>query len=256
MAKDKPIKINDKDEPQKTYVHIILDKSGSMSIIRSETVTHFNEQVQELQKKTTEGMDTLVSLTVFDSSVDHKFLRKPVKNLKELALDEYQPCGTTALYDAIGFSLDDLSLAKDIKDENVAVLVVVLSDGAENSSTTYRQAAIAGRIKELRATGRYTFVYIGANQNLEEVSKRLSIPKTNMLRFASSASGVRGMSAAHVGSVGTYMISRSKGVLATHDFYSPDDQAKADLVPESKSSDPSPDAVKITSTTGSDPDGK
>jgi uncharacterized protein with von Willebrand factor type A (vWA) domain len=251
MAKDKPLKVNDKDETKKTYVHIILDKSGSMQTIRNETVQHFNEQVQELQKKTEGDMETCVSLTVFDGEVHHKFLRKSVKELQD-----YKPSGSTALYDAVGESLDDLGLAKDINDDNVAVLVIVLSDGEENSSTTYNQETIANRIKQLRATDRWTFVYIGANQNLEEVSRRMAIPRSNMLKFAASASGVRGMSAAHTNSVGTYMRARSKGVLFSNDFYTPDDQAQADLVGDSQTSDSSPDVVKSSTTGGSDSDGK
>jgi uncharacterized protein YegL len=255
--KNKPIKVNDKDEIQKTYVHLILDKSGSMQVIRAETVSHFNEQVQELQKRTTEGMETVVSLTVFDGTVKHKFLRKPVKSLEELTAEDYQPSGSTALYDAIGQSLDDLERkAKDINDDNVAVLMVVLSDGEENSSTMFTQQIIADRIKRLRATDRWTFVYIGANQNLEDVSKRLAIPRTNMLRYTSDSVGTRGMTVAHTASVGSYMASRSVGLMATNDFYSGDGQAKADLVTESKTSDPSPDAVTPSSTTGSGSDSK
>jgi uncharacterized protein YegL len=258
MAKDKPIKINDKDDVKKTYVHIILDKSGSMQIIRAETISHFNEQVQELQKKTTEDMETMVSLTVFDGEVEHKFLRQPVKSLQEIGPKDYRPSGSTALYDAVGQALDDLERkAEDINDDNVAVLMIILSDGEENSSTMYTQEIIASRIKKLRATDRWTFVYIGANQDLEVVAKKLAIPRTNMLQYTSDRLGTKGMNQVHVASVGNYMCCRAAGAMSLDaDFYNEDDQAKVDLSTSSKTSDPNPDVVTPSSTSGSSSDGK
>ena len=149
--------IVDENQKLKTYIHIILDQSGSMQTIKKETISHFNEQIQEIKLKNKKNMDTLVSLTVFNENVTDKFLNKPIKKLAEINDKTYNPNGMTALFDAIGFSIQKLNSLPDIKDENTAVLVVILTDGWENASTTHSQKEIAAQIRELEATKQWTF---------------------------------------------------------------------------------------------------
>jgi hypothetical protein len=228
MIAEKVIRVNDDDQKLKTYIQIIVDRSGSMDCIRKETIAHFNEQVQEIKGRDSDKMETFVSLTVFNTDIDFVINEEPADSLKELTEADYYPNGGTALFDAIGLSLDKLEQLEDIEKEHVSALVIVLTDGWENSSKIYKQPQVAARIKKLRDTKRWTFVYIGANQDLEKVSQDLNIPQTNMLNYCSDSVGTTSMTRRHRASVGEYMTSRSLGVAAVSDFYASPEESNSD----------------------------
>lgn len=216
--KPKAVKVTAK--PLKTYVAMILDESSSMGVIKAETIQHFNEQVEQIVKDSA-GMDTRVSLTVFGSEVTSVFFDESLDKLQPLTARNYNPNGMTAMYDGIGETIDRMRKEiKDIDDKDVAILMVIVSDGQENNSKKYKQTDIAERIKHLQGTKRWTFTYLGANQDLSVVSAALNIPAGNMLAFVADSSGMNAASASHAKSLGTYMTSRRSGSTQSHDFYS------------------------------------
>ena len=107
--------------------------------------------------------------------------------VKELTAETYRPDCCTALYDAMGISLNALR-KKVVEDDKV--LVTVVTDGYENASKEYSGKAIKALVDDLKAKG-WVFAYIGANQDVEAVAATISI--TNTLRFNATSSGVRGM---------------------------------------------------------------
>lgn len=81
-------------------VHVVLDRSGSMEIIRDETISSFNAYVEQLAKDTPGAM---LSLTQFDSQgIDLVINGEDISHVKPLNRDTYQPRSYTPLYDAIG----------------------------------------------------------------------------------------------------------------------------------------------------------
>jgi len=210
----KPIKIG------KTYIALILDSSGSMASIKGETINHFNEQIEQIAKDSV-GLDTSVSLATFNSEVDIKFFNNPVNDLKPLTLKTYFPNGYTSLYDAVGITVDRLlAECKDIKKKDTAVLVVILSDGQENSSQKYTIEDIAERIQELQNTKRWTFTYLGANQDLSKIEQQLHIPAGNISAFVANTAGMAAATNLSVGSSQSYMTSRRLGETQTYGYYS------------------------------------
>jgi Mg-chelatase subunit ChlD len=205
----------------KNYVLMILDKSGSMTALQNEIVGGFNDQLKVIREENTKyGMKSLVSLVTFSSRVDTPIAwLEDIDTIKELTAEEYKPDGMTAMYDAIGDSIEKLMQVPDANDEGTAFLVIIISDGQENNSTKYTGQKIAELIDSCQKTGRWTFTYIGANQDLSQVSKHLNIDVNNTLRFAATAAGVNMMESDMSMGTSTYYASRSRGITSLKSMY-------------------------------------
>lgn len=208
---------------KKVRIGFAIDRSGSMEPLRNEVVTGFNEQVDAINKNATE--DTKVSLVTFATTVKEHFINEPVAKLEKLTTDKYVPSGWTALNDAVAHLISRLEQSEDANDPNTAFLITVISDGAENQSKEFAghkgRLALASKIKSLQDTGRWTFTYLGANQDMAQVSQELNIPIQNTQAFAASAGGTR--SAMHLNKTATemYLGSIKKGSkMSVADFYS------------------------------------
>lgn len=206
----------------KNYIAIILDRSGSMGSMRKEAVDAFNQQVKAIREGS-KDMETKVSLVTFSTIADvPKIWNQAVGKLKTLQESSYKPDGMTAMYDAVGETITKLKAVPDADDPNVSFLVVVISDGVENNSKRFNSAQVAELVKSLQDTNRWTFTYLGANQDLSKVSQSLNIPMGNTMSFAATPSGLK--NAASVNAVGTnsYLTSRMRGQTCSVDFYNQD----------------------------------
>lgn len=194
---------------KKTYVSIVLDQSGSMSNIWDDTIGSFNIQVEAI-KSGAKGTDTFVTLTLFDYNSDIKYFAQPVEKLVELTRSTYKPNGGTAMYDAIGLTIDRMQKEiPDIDDPNTAVLFVIITDGQENSSKTISASMIGEIIKSLNKTKRWTFSVLGANINLEALAGTLNIATSNMASYTADSVGVASAAAYTTESYGRYFSSRN-----------------------------------------------
>jgi uncharacterized protein YegL len=204
-------------EPMITRVALVIDKSGSMSNIQKQALSGLNEQIQALRES--EAGDTYVTLIQFDSQVKVSFNQKNSKELKNLEPADYRPTGGTAMYDAVGTAIDRL-LEEQNAVENVAYLVIVISDGEENSSRRVSQWQLASQIKELQATGKWTFTYMLSNVDLS-VARNLGVWSGNIAAWNSnSALGATAGFATVTNSTAGYLRSRSvTGNAANTSFY-------------------------------------
>jgi len=205
----------------KTRIAILLDSSGSMGTLRSEAVAMFNQQIETI-KNSSEGIDTKVSFVTF-STTSHEpiFFNENVDKLVPLTLEQYVPGGWTAMYDCVGTTIDSLIKLPEFSDPNCSFLFIIISDGQENYSRLYNAEGIAGRIKVLQSLGRFTFTYLGANQDLSVVSRTLNIPMGNTYTFTSSSAGVGLASSANSVSTANFMRGVAGGQTASTNFYSP-----------------------------------
>lgn len=151
---------------QKTQIFnvIILDRSGSMQRIRQAAVDGFNETlvgIKKAQEKFADTQEHFVSLVTFCScETCNVFDKVPVGKAHPLSMNDYEPCCSTPLYDAMGFTLT--AMHKQIKDiEDVAVVVTIITDGYENASKEYNGSSIKALVEKLRKEG-WTFTYMGA----------------------------------------------------------------------------------------------
>lgn len=167
---------------------LILDRSGSMGSVRKETINNFNEQIQMIKslEKRYPGQKYNVSLVLFNHDIDVKFLCKPTSEIKEFTEKDYIPDGTTALHDACGKGISELE-KKTSKGNNV--VVVIMTDGHENSSTEYSYKAITSTIDRKKKDG-WTISYMGADQDAMAAAKSLHIPVSNSINYNNTNVGI------------------------------------------------------------------
>lgn len=168
---------------------IIIDESGSMCSIKKDAVDNVNETIQTIRsaQRKNEDQEHFVTLVTFNNDVKTIYECVPVAEVKELNEETYRPDCCTALYDAMGFSIN--ALRKNVA-ENDRVLVTVVTDGYENASREYSGKAIKSLVDELKSQN-WVFAYIGANQDVEKVAATISI--TNVMKFEASSEGTRMM---------------------------------------------------------------
>lgn len=178
---------------KKTLYHFVLDKSGSMSNCIESTVNGYNAQLETIQKLQKEFPEQqfLVSLTIFDDIVDNVQLNQTIDAVKFLNTSRYRPGGTTALLDAIGMSINSIRIANESKilNNEMSIVMVILTDGLENASREFTFHQIAKTIKSLDDTEKWTFNFLGADIDAIHTSKMLNIKTENVVSFSKSDMG-------------------------------------------------------------------
>jgi uncharacterized protein YegL len=136
----------------------LLDRSGSMQSCVDDTIGGFNAFV-ESQK----SFGGTMTLCLFDHEFDVVYDKVPIDQVVPLTKETYMPRGGTALHDAMGQVLK-MNLSDD-------TMVIILTDGEENSSNKYT----AAHVKDLVDTKPWKFVYLGANQDAVLTAQGLGI---------------------------------------------------------------------------------
>ncbi|MDA2923165.1 hypothetical protein MYX65_00660 [Acidobacteria bacterium AH-259-L09] len=142
-----------------------------------------------------------------------------VAELKEISYNEYRPDGMTAMLDGVAATIDKLELQDDIRESQVAVLMLIISDGMENNSRIETYESVSERVKRLSATGRWTFTYLGSNQDLSQAAQNLNIPVGNVQAFASTPMGTKTAYASMSTGTQSYFERRATGQTQTSSFY-------------------------------------
>ncbi len=178
---------------KKTLYHFVLDKSGSMSSCRETTIKGFNSQletIQQLQKEFPK-QEFEVSLTLFDDTIDNVFSNVGLNTFKKLTPSMYIPKGCTALLDAIGMSINHIRMTNEsnILNNEMSVVMVILTDGMENASREFTYHTIAKTIKVLEETEKWSFTFLGADIDAVHTSKMLNIREENVVSFNKSDMG-------------------------------------------------------------------
>ena len=168
---------------------IIIDESGSMEVIKQQAINSVNETIQTIRaaQERNENQEHYITLVSFNDRVKTINDCESIDNVQELTASTYIPGCCTALYDAMGMSLN--ALRKKVADID-KVLVTVVTDGYENASREYSGKAIKALVEELKAKG-WVFAYIGANHDVEAVAASMSI--TNTMSFEATDEGVADM---------------------------------------------------------------
>ncbi len=174
-----------------TLYHFIVDQSGSMSGMESQTIAGFNTQLKTIQelKQTHVDQTYLCSLTFFNHDVIDLIQSNDVGQIKDLSTETYIPNGTTALLDGIGKSIYSIKqrYGKDIAEDKMSVVLIIITDGHENASRMYSYHDVAHLIKELDETGKWTFSFLGADFDAIHTSHMLNIRKENVMNFSKSS---------------------------------------------------------------------
>lgn len=131
-------------------VYILLDRSGSMSNLWSEAIGSINAYVEKLPKETD------VYMAVFDNEYD-VIRQSKAGSWKPVTNEDASPRGMTALYDASARILQ-----RAIDDNSEKTVVVVMTDGEENSSRNYKHSDIKDLVSKVDAK-KWELIFLGAN---------------------------------------------------------------------------------------------
>ena len=173
-----------------TELVFILDRSGSMSGLESDTIGGFNGM---LTQHRSEGGDVLVSTVLFDHENEVIHDRVRIADVPALTSKEYYTRGCTALLDAMG---DGIRHIKNVhkyarpEDRPARTMFIITTDGMENSSTRYTADQVRAMVKQQEKAG-WAFVFLGANIDAVEVAGGLGIRPEFAAEFACDAAGVR-----------------------------------------------------------------
>lgn len=168
------------DKTNKILVSVILDRSGSMETTKAQTIEGYNHYLDELRKDT--ATEYTVTLTQFDLSggapdLTISYSDKPLADVPALTPQTYEPRGLTPLYDAIG------ECVRRTEPHGRGVIVVVITDGAENASREFTNESVKALIKQKESEG-WTWCFLGANIDAYAVGGSIGVAATNTANYA------------------------------------------------------------------------
>lgn len=170
---------------------LVVDESGSMSIIRRQALVGINETLTTIQKmqETHKNLEQRVTLITFDSTHTNVFYDNVrASNANPLKAKDYNPCGATPLYDAIGMGIAKINA---LTTEDDSVLVTIITDGEENCSEEYSLKTIKNLIEKLKKQN-WTFTFIGTDDlDVENIALDMGID--NHLQFSEDEAGTKAM---------------------------------------------------------------
>lgn len=160
------------EQNKTTYYHLIVDKSGSMSDSVPVTLSTINEQLDTIRNlaRKHEDQKVLTGITFFDTKLEQLYFCEQIEHIQTITEQEYVIGGMTALLDAIGYTVLALEgrVQQEVRANKASVVIVVITDGFENSSQRFSYDQIRSMIEEQEATDLWSFTYLGAD--LEDIS--------------------------------------------------------------------------------------
>lgn len=173
-----------------TDITFILDRSGSMAHLVSDTIGGFNAFLAEQKKVAGAANVTLVSFADRPHTV---YSAKELADVPKLTPENYVPAGNTALYDAICETVDAAGArfaAMPESERPGLVMVVIITDGEENHSRKFSREDVFQRITTQQDVYKWTFLFLGANQDAFTAAGAMGIPQNLAANFKATPSGV------------------------------------------------------------------
>lgn len=169
------------------HITFIIDKSGSMGNRRAQIVSGVNEFIDTQRKEPGEATVSIIQFSSSylwnltnnirnDTGYVETVLNQNIKNVKKMTLEDYVPNGGTALFDAIGRAVTNLGNHLSSIDESQRpskVMIVIMTDGEENSSQEYDPVSIKQMITHQKDKYNWEFMFIGSDQNSVLMAKNL-----------------------------------------------------------------------------------
>ncbi len=172
-----------------TELVFILDRSGSMSGLESDTIGGFNSMIEKQKKQDGE---CIVSTVLFDdeSRVIHD--RVSLDEIRPMTEDDYFVGGCTALIDAIGGAIHHIgNVHKYAREEDVPenTIFIITTDGQENASHRYSSNKVKQMIERQKEKYGWEFLFIGANIDAVETAKCYGIDRNRAVNYNADAQG-------------------------------------------------------------------
>ena len=174
-----------------TELVFILDRSGSMAGLESDTVGGFNSMIKK--QKNADG-EAYVSTVLFDNVSEVIHDRVNLRDIKPLTENEYSVRGCTALIDAIGCAIHHIAnIHKYAREEDVPehTMFIITTDGMENASHIYSSDEVKKMIQLEKEKYGWEFLFLGANIDAVETAKGFGISADRAVNYHSDSEGTR-----------------------------------------------------------------
>jgi len=171
-----------------TEIVFVLDRSGSMYSIASDTIGGFNSTLESQRKH--EGK-AYVSTMLFNSKLLWLHDRLPISEVKPMTATDYCPSGVTALFDALGRSIEHIeNIHKYARKEDVPkhTMFVIMTDGLENASRQFCREDIKRMIRRKKRKG-WEFIFLGANIDAAAEACSIGISRERAANFHADGQG-------------------------------------------------------------------
>lgn len=173
-----------------TELVFILDKSGSMGGLETDTIGGYNSMLEK--QKSIDG-ECLITTVLFDNNYELLHDRIDIKAVSSISDKEYAVGGSTALLDAIGRTIHKIGNAqKHTADDYRAekVMFIIITDGEENSSREYSADMVKMQIERQKKKYGWEFIFLGANIDAVETAGRFGISADRAQNFHADGEGV------------------------------------------------------------------
>ncbi len=171
-----------------TEMVFILDRSGSMSGLESDTIGGFNSMIAKQKKE--EG-EALVNTVLFDDRSEVVYDRVDIRKIEPMTDKTYYVRGCTALIDAIGGAIKHIKdVHKYIREEDIPehTIFIITTDGYENASHTYTSVQVKKMIEAQKKKG-WEFIFLGANIDAVETAATFGINEENAVNYCCDSEG-------------------------------------------------------------------
>lgn len=174
-----------------TELVFILDRSGSMSGLESDTIGGFNSM---LEKQKRENGECYISTVLFDNVSEVLHDRVKLSEVEKLTDKDYTVRGCTALLDAIGGAIHHIgNIHKYARSEDVPehTVFVITTDGMENASRFYDSDKVKKMIERQKKKYGWEFLFLGANIDAVETAKSFGIGADRAVKYKCDSAGTR-----------------------------------------------------------------
>ncbi len=175
----------------RTELVFILDRSGSMSGLESDTIGGYNALLKEQRQVKGEATVTTV---LFDDNYELLHDRINIKEIMPITEKDYYVRGCTALLDAIGYSIQKISNVEKIKSEEYKadkVLFVITTDGMENASREFGYSKIKQMIQTQKEKYGWEFIFLGANIDALSTAESFGISADMTANYHADSKGTK-----------------------------------------------------------------
>lgn len=172
-----------------TELVFILDRSGSMSGLESDTIGGYNAMLEK-QKK--EDGEALITTVLFDDKYELLHDRINLRGVAPITDKEYFVRGCTALLDAVGNTINKIGnvqkhTAEDERAEHV--LFIITTDGMENASNEFSYERVRKMIDHQKQKYGWEFIFLGANIDAVATAKRFGICEDRAANYNADSEG-------------------------------------------------------------------